>query len=651
MIVLIGVYIVVTLRLLRRKASLLWVPALVILLCAVCFYWMAYGNAGVETAFSRFILSATAALQLFVFKIETSPSNFFYVKDGMSLAQASAAATHLTILHGLFICAVWTTSILIASFFAKRFVSRVWLWVHRPGTRGVHLFLGTDRYATTLAADIFAKGSRKQMLFVDFPPRESIPVKVSVWELVKGIKMQSTEVALIKQQIPSAVVLSATHNPKDCPGKSLFQELGLGRLAKWVENEQTNIYIFSEDLDENISLLQKLKPSDAHIYVRAPRYGLNRRLELSTNRKVQLIDQSFLTARHMKMDDSLQPVHYVKRGLDAFGQPLGWVENPLNAMLLGFGYVGRGALSFLYEFGTFVGKDKQELPLRCEVIDCKADALGDDFQLTHPGVPQGRIVFSKMDVGSKAFWEHIAGQIHDLNYIVIALGDDNTNVRIGLDVLELMSRNGLSKTICLVIRLEEPEKYLHLIKDFQDSLGAECIHLIGGLKETWTKDNIMDESFEPFAKAYYMAYSKASCEALTWEERLALVNQKETFPVWKKNKLRRLINQDYTCLLHEKVKRSLMPARFLTDDAVAESIPPVYNGKHSDADPDTAAILDYLAIGEHLRWKASLQMEGYSWGQERRDDWKTHPLLVPFNELSETEKHYNYLTVKTSMHK
>lgn len=645
----ITLYVLGTLRLVRRRASFLWVPALIVLAGATVLYWQAYAKSGAENLLSRLILSLSDALNLFVFKVSTSPGDFFFVKEGMAAAQAAATQQHLIILNGLSVCAIWTTSILIVYFFAQRFSSRLWLWFHKPNKKGTHIFLGTDRYALALAKDLYAQDKARPILFVDFPTRETMPSKVSVLDLFRGIKSQSAEVSQIRKLIPSSVVLSARHNPADCPASDLFGSLGLGRLERWLALAETNVYILSDDLEGNIALLQKIKPSDAHIYVRAPRKGINQRIELSTNRNVQLIDQSLLTSRRMKMDETLQPIRYLDRGLDIDGQPLGWVKTPLNALLLGYGYVGKGALSFLYEFGAFVGPDGKELPMRCEIIDKQAIRAEKEFRLTHPGVPAGKVLFMESEVGSESFWIHFSEIMHTLNYIVIALGDDDENVKSGLDIIEKLSSNNLSGKVCFVIRLKEPDKYRQIISDFQQSLGVECIHIIGGLEETWTSDNIIDERFEKYAKSYYDAYRKATQESLSWEERFEIMKRKETFPVWTKVKLRRMVQQDYANYLHEKVKKWLIPDRFERNSDLADSIPVVYNGCHTTARPEDAKVLEFLAKGEHLRWMASLQMDGYCLGIEKRDDLKTHPRLLPFEELDEQSKHFNYLVVKTTI--
>lgn len=51
-----------------------------------------------------------------------------------------------------------------------------------------------------------------------------------------------------------------------------------------------------------------------------------------------------------------------------------------------------------------------------------------------------------------------------------------------------------------------------------------------------------------------------------------------------------------------------------------------------------------IAENVHDVWAASRIAEGWSWGKERNDALKQHPCLVPYNELSESEKEYDRKT-------
>ena len=52
-------------------------------------------------------------------------------------------------------------------------------------------------------------------------------------------------------------------------------------------------------------------------------------------------------------------------------------------------------------------------------------------------------------------------------------------------------------------------------------------------------------------------------------------------------------------------------------------------------------LTDKIAENVHDNWSASRIAEGWTYGPERDDSKKTTPCLVPYSELSETEKSYD----------
>ncbi len=74
-----------------------------------------------------------------------------------------------------------------------------------------------------------------------------------------------------------------------------------------------------------------------------------------------------------------------------------------------------------------------------------------------------------------------------------------------------------------------------------------------------------------------------------------------------------------------------------------------YNPKPIDTSsvalPDSLLKLtEKLAENAHDHW-ASLRMEaGWRWGEKRDDKLKQHPDLVPYDELSDSEKEYDRRT-------
>lgn len=52
-------------------------------------------------------------------------------------------------------------------------------------------------------------------------------------------------------------------------------------------------------------------------------------------------------------------------------------------------------------------------------------------------------------------------------------------------------------------------------------------------------------------------------------------------------------------------------------------------------------LIEQLARNVHEVWAQSRMDQGWTYGKERNDALKQHPCLIPYEELSETEKAYD----------
>lgn len=59
---------------------------------------------------------------------------------------------------------------------------------------------------------------------------------------------------------------------------------------------------------------------------------------------------------------------------------------------------------------------------------------------------------------------------------------------------------------------------------------------------------------------------------------------------------------------------------------------------------DILHLADLLAKNTHDNWAAQRIKEGWTYGECRDDKKKTNPCLVPFEELTDSEKSYDYNT-------
>ena len=53
------------------------------------------------------------------------------------------------------------------------------------------------------------------------------------------------------------------------------------------------------------------------------------------------------------------------------------------------------------------------------------------------------------------------------------------------------------------------------------------------------------------------------------------------------------------------------------------------------------SLIEQMAENVHDIWAMSRMKEGWSYGEKRNDQQKTHPCLVPYGELPDSEKAYD----------
>ena len=57
-------------------------------------------------------------------------------------------------------------------------------------------------------------------------------------------------------------------------------------------------------------------------------------------------------------------------------------------------------------------------------------------------------------------------------------------------------------------------------------------------------------------------------------------------------------------------------------------------------------VTEDVARAVHAAWMQARIAEGWTYGQERNDGLRQTPCLVPYDELTENEKRYDYITAE-----
>ena len=643
-----------TLTMLRKRPERLWIPALALLLVSIMFYWHVYDFAAAKAWFPKLVMAVMSAVDLFLFKFASSIGNlnhFFNLRGGVIAEGVVNPQAHLIILQGLYLCSIWTTSILLVHFLAGRLASRLWLLGHcRKAAEGrTHIFLGTGKKALAIAKSLPAAD---KVIFVEEPAKDELPGKVSILSLFRGVRAGSSGLERMLREAPHAVVLKARKTIAKSTEGPFFEELGLRRLSAWAGSSANCFYLLSDNTQENLSAVRRLLPINAQLFYHAKKEGTALKVDLASDSNIHIVDSSFLATNALNADDSLYPVRFVSIGRDKDGEPAGYVSSPFQAMVCGFGESGQGALAFLYEFGAFVGKDGQPSPFHCEVVDADMDRISVSYKASHPALDAGRVCFIQSETDSEAFRSLVAQRIESLNYVFISLGDDGTNVNLAVDILEsaFKSRASLDGLI-IVVKMEEPETYRDIISFYNGSYGGkEIIRTIGDIERTWTWDNISNEAYLRYARCFQASYSASAGDGISWDMREEQVRRKPGTELARRMELRRKTGQDFANYFHVRVKAALCPPRLWEGDCAARDIPVRYEGEHyTGSDEKAAKVLENLARLEHLRWTASHEIAGYQYGPQKREELMTHPDMRPYDALDGTTKHYDWIVVRTTL--
>ena len=548
--------------------------------------------------------------------------------------------------------AIITSALVIFHFVSRWAYGRRWL-LRRKNIRAAsegssHIFLGVCKASILLASDIRSAGCDGKIIFIDLPDSSDSPKGISIWDIISRFFFTEKN----NEQIEADVILKADKRMRG--------------LLPWLQNPANSVYILSDDQDRNIKLAEALWQMEGatpeqqfkcRIYCHAAKDGIASVYSSVTDIRDRLtfVDSSFLAVESLKSHNSAEtyPVSYVKKAKDSrSGKLLGYIESDFNCAIIGFGETGHEALKFLYEFGAFVGKDKEKIPFRCHIFDQNASLAAGELKRKIMFPAEEEIVFRDCSVESDMFWDSLGQVIHKMNYIIVCLGNDQTNLKTAAEIAEFAIRKGRDPHDNFIIAFRQQEFSL-LDKETTEKANRTfggCLKPFGMLKDIWTLRVIKADNITALAKKFYCSYLSATSQAeaeSAWAERLTRL-QSDDYAT--RNKARRQIYQDYSDCLHTITKRALSSP----DTAEAARLILLRNigSQHIEKGQCTsedASILEYLAIGEHLRWNASHLILGYRYAEETSDLKCTHSCIVPYDELSEEMKHYDWLVVRNSL--
>ena len=586
----------------------------------------------------------------------------------------------LIVLTTVYVAAIITTSYLIGMFVLRRLSSHRWLKRQKKSVKDeVFIFFGVNVFARNLIRDLRERHADALILAVDYITDKEKAMDVSLPERIRDVFTNKRD----GKPEGATILLKAKRSVADADPADLCGSFGLRHLQPYLDCCKAKIYLLLENQEDNLSALNNLleaKVSCSRIYCHVRRDELNSEIE-ETFRNIHLnvgseekcvipevtfIDSSFLAVRSMlrpcNNDFSLLPVNYVRIASDKKGQNSGYVESGFKAMILGFGETGQEALSFLYEHGAFVGKDKNKAPFECHVYDNNMSSILGCYSVSHPGMNQAEagICFHNAEIGSEDFWKSFETNLTDTNYIVVCAGSDQNNLSIIKNIILHLGHKDTVDMFRIMVKQSNPDGVMRKTLAFMSAKEHNCIQPFGMVEDIWREDVVSDDRLTEMAKEFRFNYALANNKDgrapeeiySEWDKRDEIICAVDTPREIRLNEMRKRA-QDYANCLHFPTKIMLMKGPLL-DNAknVAEAIPGVFDGELFAGDESVAQIIEYMAIGEHLRWEASHVAMGYKRGKEGEStdaEKMVHEYIRDFTKLAPAIQHYDWLVIRTTL--
>ncbi len=603
---------------------------------------------------------------------------------------------------------------------------RAWYMLHRRTTvradrNRLYIFFGMDYNSRLLARDISRKDKKAITVFVDFSETDGVDSNDS-WTGILNIftHRRSTFVMADEAQALVAIAsrrLRTIEQPEDfeAPQKleDMLGQVGLSRIASLIsslreypEGAALEIFILSDNEDDNVRELMTLMRDTTirslgetniphRISVHARRSGPNSVIEdvaVREGLRVEIVDSSELAVNLLKENVIFHPATSIPKPWNY--DPV-CVDDPLNALIVGFDEVGRDAFRFLYEFGTFIGQPGPDgipvtLKPRITAVDARMTDIEGPFRASMPALDfeSGELRLLPIDAGRESFYSDVLSpdNCRKLNYIVIA--SDNSDANIGLAVtifnrLRKYREDMTPLTICVRCVADADRPKMEQVADHfnygrPEALYPGPIFIFGYPSQIYTFDMLVNNRFMKMARQFNEKYrlvrggadwDQREKEARTLEHHAFCLDMPD---IDKLRALHRKRGQDLANAYHVFTKFAFLPdeiieaprtfvSKMLTPEGAStfdRSLPRPYPNL-SDFEN---LVMDRLAVLEHARWNAAHELMGYvrdSDGTCCDEREMHHNCLVSWAELDDVSakadyqptdyKSYDYGVVETSI--
>jgi hypothetical protein len=493
-----------------------------------------------------------------------------------------------------------------------------------------YIFFGVNQASISLAKDILINEERAQKSLVIFIETEiSEDEKNMLNPILKmGAIMIGKESFIDKLVLKNEEMMMNLQRESHADNKtstSYGDFLSSPRIVKCILKRKSHFFFFLEDEELNIrhaeNIMQELNElsikegenKDFVLYVRtlAQDYledGYDQIILERNSIEVRYLNDTLIAARKLVKDNS--PVDFVRPNIKK-----AIAQDDFTPLIIGFGGIGQSVLRKLVEMGNFLGNE-----FRAIIVDENMNKIVGRFENRFPGLSKNyTLEFKNQSTGEKSFYENLINQPEFLKYVVISLGNDETNTLLAIEIKNLAKRLNVPYTI--FIHLDDENRYDILLENKKKS--DPNLIVFGRTASIFNYNDIIDNTLYNKAKRIheiYTSHSDTNRRQKEWND-LERIKQLSNISVMEHLPIK--------CKLIGLSKHDIV--EFESEAKFAESL-------GSDR-------LENMAIGEHLRWNAQYFANGWDTlplaeiGKDNKvNERRLHGCLVDWDKLDEVEK-------------
>ncbi len=536
------------------------------------FYPILSGAADVEIMerWGALLLSAFYSMQVF-----TIGCDFNVIKEGMIYCPNQLDAWYQIWTTILFVAAPIFTFGFVLSLFKNLSAYLKYLWAYY---KDVYIFSELNDRSLALASDIKENHPKAVVLFADvFEDNEEQTYEISSEAKSLGAICFKKDILAINFHRHSGRKALYFFTIGNDETENMNQAIRL--IEEYRNRANTHVYMFSSKIESELLMTTVDKGKTKVRRINEVRSLVNRTL-------YEQGDRLFCSAR-----------------AEADG------KKKISAVVVGMGNHGRELVKALTWYGQMDGYrleihayDKDPLAEE-KMIALAPELMSPDYNgVEIEGEAQYKItVHSGVDVESNTFRNEIA-EITDATFVIVALGNDDINVRTAVNLRMYFERMKIHPVIQAIVYNTQQRKALEGIRNYRGQ--AYDIAFIGDMESSYTEAVIMDSKLENEALQRHLKWGK-----------------EEEFWTYEYN-----YRSSIASAIH-------MGARIQCGIPGADK-------REEDLTPEEKIIIETL---EHRRWNAYMRAEGYIFSgstdrSSRNDLAKMHHDLVDYASLPEEVK-------------